>query len=301
MTLAKTMATSGLMPSALRNKPADILIVLMAGRELGIGPMQSVQDINVIQGKPVYSADLMVALCKRSRVCEFFRLVEGTDERATYETKRVGSPQPETLTFTIEDAKRLGLTGRDNYQKQPKTMLRHRAAAALARDVYPDLVRGYDPDEALDFAQPAAVVDAPPPPRPPEPAVERVVDLAEEDNQRRGAKALVAQVEAAAQILDAEYDSEPHRPAPVVERGGSGPVSSASSATPSPDALRSPAPATGPVHKGLLWQRIAKTRTAKMAADWAEKVCGSRKSYSDRTEEELRQLAAALDAEGHVP
>jgi hypothetical protein len=64
----------------------------------------------------------------------------------------------------MDDARKLGLAGKDNYQKQAKTMLRRRAAAALARETYQDLVRGYDPDEAEDFAPPPRPV-APPPPR----------------------------------------------------------------------------------------------------------------------------------------
>jgi hypothetical protein len=156
MTLAETLAKSALVPSALRGKPQDILLILATARELGIGPMQAISDVNVIQGKPVMSADLMLALCKRRPdVCRYIRLVESTPTQATYETQRVGAPEPERFTFTIEDAKRLGIAGKDNYQKQPATMLRRRAASQLARETYQDLVRGYDPDEAEDFAKPA--------------------------------------------------------------------------------------------------------------------------------------------------
>jgi len=161
MALATELSKSGLVPQAVRGKPADILVILLTARELGIGPMQGLSDINVIGGKPVYSADLMVAQCKKRRdVCQHFFLVESTDDHATYETQRVGAPKPERFTFTIEDARRLGLGEKENYKKQPKTMLRHRAAAATARAVYPDLVRGYDPDEAADFT-PAMAVPAP--------------------------------------------------------------------------------------------------------------------------------------------
>lgn len=162
--LSSMLAKSALVPSALRGKEADIFIILATARELGIGPMQGLADINVIQGKPVFSADLMLSLCKRRPdVCKYIRLVESTDTKATYETQRVGAPEPERFTFTIDDARRMGLDGKDNYKKQPKTMLRRRAAAMLARETYQDLVRGYDPDEAEDFA-PRPV--APPPPAP---------------------------------------------------------------------------------------------------------------------------------------
>jgi hypothetical protein len=167
LTLSNMLSKSALVPAALRGKPADIFIILATARELGIGPMQGLSDINVIQGKPVYSADLMVAKCKRHpEVCRYFRLVKSTSTEATYETHRVGSPEPERATFTMEDANRLGLAGKDSYQRQPATMLRRRAAAALARETYQDLVRGYDPDEAeligVPLAQIAEVQVSPP-------------------------------------------------------------------------------------------------------------------------------------------
>jgi hypothetical protein len=175
--LSDTLSKSGLVPAALRGKPADILVVLMTGRELGIGPMQAMQDINVIQGKPVYSADLMVANCKRRRdVCEYFSMVESTDTFAIYKTKRVGASEV-VLKYTLDDARQEGLLGRDSWIKRPKVMLRRRCAAQLARDEHPDLVRGYDPDEAQDFA---AAPNPPPPslPREPQaPAAQQEVDV----------------------------------------------------------------------------------------------------------------------------
>ena len=209
MRLCEMLAKSALVPNSIRGKPADIFVILATGRELGIGPMQALSDINVIQGKPVYSADLMVAQTKRrADVCKYLRLVESSDKGATYETLRAGSPEPERFTFTIEDAKKLGLTGKDNYQKQPKTMLRRRAAAAICREVYPDLVRGYDPDEAEDFAKDSRSYSPPPAPAAPVAVEGEVVappdndppSTAPEDEIQDPADALAAKVKAAASL-----------------------------------------------------------------------------------------------------
>jgi len=151
MTLARTLAVSALLPESLRKKPEDVLVVLMTGRELGLSPMQSVRGLHVIKGRPVISADLMVALAQRSPVCEFFRLVESTDTRASYETKRKGSDVVK-MSFTIEQAKAAGLTGKDTWRSYPAAMLRARCAASLARAVYADLLFGvYEHDEADDL------------------------------------------------------------------------------------------------------------------------------------------------------
>lgn len=152
--LSQTLSQSSIIPGALRGKPADVLVTLMTGRELGLGPMQSLRGIYVIDGKGVASSDLIVGLVKRSNVCKFFRLVESTDKVATYETHREGE-EPTRMSFTIEQAQTAGLAGRNNWAKYPAAMLRARCSAALARAVYPDVAMGlYDVDEAEDFRRP---------------------------------------------------------------------------------------------------------------------------------------------------
>ncbi len=145
---ALVAAASSLAPDALRGKPHDALIVLMAGRELGLAPMQSMRMLGVIKGKVTLAADATVALVRRSGECLQWRLVESTAQRATYTTQRKGDTEPTMLTWTIEQAQRAGLTGGQGWRSYPEAMLRARCAAALARIVYPDLVAGiYDPDE----------------------------------------------------------------------------------------------------------------------------------------------------------
>ncbi|MEO1632356.1 MAG: recombinase RecT [Bacteroidota bacterium] len=149
---ADAVARSSFVPDAFRGKPGDVLACIIAGHELGIGPMQALRSIHVVKGKPILSADLMVALCKRSGVCRYFRLVESTPERAVYETQREGDPEPTRLVWTMQDAKRARLTGNGNWQKHPAAMLRARCSSALARAVYPDLVAGiYEDDEAREI------------------------------------------------------------------------------------------------------------------------------------------------------
>jgi hypothetical protein len=147
---AERALRSGLLSNEIRS-PEAAFTVLVTGMELGLQPMQALRGIHVIKGKAVLSADLIVALVKRSEVCEYFRLVKTTAEFATYETKRKGEPEPTPYTFTREMAKRAGLTG-GNHDRYPETMLRHRCAAALARMVYPDVVLGiYEESEGEEI------------------------------------------------------------------------------------------------------------------------------------------------------
>jgi hypothetical protein len=128
--------------------------VLLKGHELGFSPMASAGSISIIKGKVSLSADATVALCKRSPACLYLRLVESTEEVATYETQRHGDPSPTSLSYTIAQAKTAGLTGSQTWRGHAPAMLRARCGAAIARAVYPDLVAGiYDPDEVAEIVR----------------------------------------------------------------------------------------------------------------------------------------------------
>lgn len=149
MHLAKTLAQSSLIPKALQGKPADTLIVLLKGEELGLQPVQSLGSIHVIEGKACCSAELTVALVMRSGKAEYFDLIESTAKVATYVTKRKGSERETKMSFTIEEATLAGLAGKNNWKTYPAAMLRARASQHLARAVYQEVTLGLvDEDEA---------------------------------------------------------------------------------------------------------------------------------------------------------
>ena len=139
----------------------EAAVILMTGRELGLAPMQSLRGIYVVDGKPTLSADMMVAVIRKSGQCETWRVVESTAERCTITTRRKGESADAARTWTRADADRAGVTHKDPWRKYPAAMLRHRCAADLARQEYPDVLLGlYDPDE-MD-ASPAVVESLPP-------------------------------------------------------------------------------------------------------------------------------------------
>jgi hypothetical protein len=156
--VAKRVHASGLCPPDVRT-PEACFAVMLAGAELGFQPMQSLRSLAIVKGKISLSADAQIALCVRSPVCKHFRLIESTDQRATYETHRDGYPEVTRLTWTFAQATRAGLTSSGTWKAHPEAMLRARCAAALARAVYPDVVAGiYDPDETREIQPPAPAV-----------------------------------------------------------------------------------------------------------------------------------------------
>jgi len=127
----------------------EIVICAMAGRERGLGLFSSLANIHIIEGQPAFSSHILVGFARQHPDCEWFRMVESTDQSATFETKRRGSPQAETCTYTIDDAKQSGVwRNGGNWAKRPKQMLRKQAAVELARAVYQDACAGlYCPEE----------------------------------------------------------------------------------------------------------------------------------------------------------
>lgn len=146
--LADSFAKSALLPDALRGKAADVFVSIVAGAELGLPPMAAIRGVHVVQGRPILSADTMVAIVMGSGLAEYFMCVEETATSCTYETKRRGAPQPQRITWSDEDTKRAGLNTKEVHRLYTRAMRKARAKSMLARDAYPDVLAGcYDPDE----------------------------------------------------------------------------------------------------------------------------------------------------------
>lgn len=145
---AKAMAVSNLLPVAYQNHPENVLVALEQGRALGIAPIQAMNQINVIKGKPALSADLIAALVRRAG----HRLrVEGDDTYAQVTIIRADDPDyiPKPVRWDMERAKRAGLLGNPSWQKYPAAMLRARAISEAARAWANDALYGfiYTPEE----------------------------------------------------------------------------------------------------------------------------------------------------------
>lgn len=166
--IASAVAKSGLYGV---KDPNQAYVIISTGVELGLTPMQSLRGIYCISGKPVMSADLIIALVRNSGLAAFFEVEESTAERCTYVTRRADSDREHRFTFTLADAKRAGLTGNGTWQKYPDRMCRARAAVALARQEYPEVCLGlYTADEItngevehIEAVRPGAIdIDAEP-------------------------------------------------------------------------------------------------------------------------------------------
>jgi len=156
MEFSKMLADSSMVPRAYQGKPQDIMVCVQWGMELGLAPMQALQNIAVINGKPSVYGDAMMALVQASPVCEdvqeYFE-AEGTPNPvAVCIAKRKGRKEV-VAKFSVEDAKRAGLWGKQGpWSAYPKRMMQMRARGFALRDAFPDVLKGLiSAEEAQDY------------------------------------------------------------------------------------------------------------------------------------------------------
>ncbi len=170
MRFAKLVAGSDFAPKDFRGKPEACMLAVQHGSEVGLSPMQSLQSIAVINGRPTIWGDAALALVQASPVCEYVREYtegEGDGLVAVCEAKRRGYPAPTVVRFSMADAKRAGLAGKSGpWASYPSRMCAVRARGFALRNAFADALRGLiTAEEAQDY--PTAVA-------PPEPVREPV-------------------------------------------------------------------------------------------------------------------------------
>ena len=144
---AKALADSGLLPKQYQGWPANVLWAMEYGEMLGLSPMAAITGVHVIEGKPSASAGLISALVRRAG----HKLrVRGDAKSATCQIVRADDPDYTfEVTFTMDDAKVAGLTGKPVWKQYGPSMLKARAITQCARDACEEALFGlhYTPEE----------------------------------------------------------------------------------------------------------------------------------------------------------
>jgi len=151
---AQYVVASGFAPKGME-KPASILIAVQIGQEVGLAPMQAVQGIAVINGRPTIYGDTAKALVEASGMCVGFSETfsgEGDKLTARCEINRAGRA-PVVQTFSVEDAKRAKLWGKEGpWTFYPRRMLQLRARGFAIRDAFPDVIKGLaTTEDVIDY------------------------------------------------------------------------------------------------------------------------------------------------------
>jgi len=163
--VAERLASSAFVPAQFKNKPVELTAAILSGLEVGLSPMAAMRSFDIIQGQAAPKAITLRAVVQ-SHGHEMV-LVESTNTRCRMKGRRRGSEEWQPVTWTIDRARDLQLTGKDNWKKQPGAMLLARATSELARLIASDAILGigYSAEEVADGgtydAQAAADTTAP--------------------------------------------------------------------------------------------------------------------------------------------
>ncbi len=141
MQYAKLIADSDFCPKESKGKPGNILVAIQYGAELGLSPMQALQNVSVINGRPCLWGDALLGLVKAHPL--FINIYEEVKNDVAYcrvERKNTDSVE---VRFSIEDAKKANLWGKAGpWSQYPKRMLQLRARGFALRDAFPDVLKG---------------------------------------------------------------------------------------------------------------------------------------------------------------
>jgi hypothetical protein len=139
--MAGELVKSGLLPNAIKT-PAAALAIIQTGMELGLPPMYALRKISVINGRPVVEAEVMLAMIYRDHGDNAVLFDETSAERCVVRYKRRGWEKYQRFSWTIDEAQKAGLLGKDVWKQYPPAMLRARCISAMARAGFPDTIGG---------------------------------------------------------------------------------------------------------------------------------------------------------------
>ena len=146
---SEMMSKSNLVPKEFVGNAGNIMVAVQWGMELGLQPMQAMQNIAVINGRPSLWGDSVMALARSSSLCEY--IIEEDDGKvATCRAKRKGQDAEIIASFSMDDAAKAGLANKSGpWTQYPKRMRQMRARAFCLRDAFPDVLRGMPIAEEL--------------------------------------------------------------------------------------------------------------------------------------------------------
>lgn len=154
--LAVQLSKSEIVPAKMRNKPADMIICMELGFQVGLSPLQSIQSIAVINGMPSMFGDSLLAVVQAHRDYEWIKesiVGEGDNRKAVCIVKRKNHDE-HTSEFSIDDAKKAKLWGKTGpWSEYPMRMLTWRARSFALRNTFADALKGIKSREEVEDHQ----------------------------------------------------------------------------------------------------------------------------------------------------
>jgi len=148
--VADKLCDTQFVPVSYRKKPYEATAAILAGAEVGLSPMASLRAFDNIQGTPAPKAITLRAIVQAQG--HEVRIEESSDTRAVVAVRRRGSDEWQRSVWTIDRARKMGLTTKDQWKNQPAAMLIARATSEGCRWIAADAIMGmpYSVEELRD-------------------------------------------------------------------------------------------------------------------------------------------------------
>lgn len=138
---AEMVSKTPFAPKDFQGRPEACAIAMLYGRQLGVGCLQAIQNIYVINGRPAIFGDLFWAIIL-SRP-DFVDVEEKCDENGAWVKLTRRGRTPKEATFTRKDAEKAGLWGKAGpWTNYPGNQMLWRARTFAGRAVWADALRG---------------------------------------------------------------------------------------------------------------------------------------------------------------
>lgn len=152
--LSKVFAASHLVPTLYRASEANCMIAISMASRMQMDPLTVMQNLYIIQGKPSFSAQFLIAswnACGRFSPIRYQWTEKRDGCRATSRDLQTGEELVGTLV-TIAMAKAEGWYGKpgSKWQTMPELMLQYRAAAFLVRTYGAEIALGMSTTEEAE-------------------------------------------------------------------------------------------------------------------------------------------------------
>lgn len=150
-TIGQALASTDFVPKTLKEKSGgamkdfeqiaqNVAACILSGKALGLDPLNSIQNIFIVHGRPAMYARTMVALVLAAG--HEVERYAATERSVVYRARRAGSREWQTFEWTIERAAKAGYTKNAKYQSDPIAMLTAKAQAEACRIIAPDVLTG---------------------------------------------------------------------------------------------------------------------------------------------------------------
>lgn len=150
MSIAKVFSESGMFPDV--KSQAQACVKILAGRELGLSPFESMKNLYLVSGKLAIQSNALASLVKSSAKYDYMLMSLTAEECKIVFLENVGDKQKElgVSEYTIKDAAKAGIINKENWKSYPKNMLFARALSNGVRFYCPDACCGWHTAEELE-------------------------------------------------------------------------------------------------------------------------------------------------------